>query len=59
MRAQDPWFYGQGVSVMDMALFGLALICHRIRLPWRSFKYITDDTDEQAGDGLAAQKRGG
>ena len=45
----DPWLNEQGVHVVDMELFALALVCHRKQVSWRSFKYITDDTDESAG----------
>jgi len=49
MRDVDPWLHDQGVHVVDMELFALALTCHRANVKWRSFKYITDDTDENAG----------
>jgi adenosylhomocysteine nucleosidase len=45
----DQWLHEQGVHVVDMELFALALVCHRRQIAWRSFKYITDDTDESAG----------
>lgn len=51
----EPWLTGQGVSIVDMELFALALICHRKGIAWRSFKYITDDTDENAGQSWADQ----
>lgn len=50
MRAADPWLHEQGAHVVDMELFALALVCHRRQISWRSFKYITDDTDDNAGD---------
>ena len=46
----DPWLTQQNVHVVDMELFALALVCHRKGIGWRSFKYITDDTDDNAGD---------
>jgi len=45
----DPWLHEQGVNVVDMELFALALVCHRKQIAWRSFKYITDDSNESAG----------
>lgn len=45
----DPWLTQQNVHVVDMELFALALVCHRKGIAWRSFKYITDDTDNNAG----------
>ena len=49
MRAPEPWLQDQRVDIVDMELFALALVCHRRNIAWRSFKYITDDTDENAG----------
>lgn len=46
----DPWLVQQNVQVVDMELFALALVCHRKGIAWRSFKYITDDTDDNAGE---------
>jgi adenosylhomocysteine nucleosidase len=44
----DPWLIEQSVHVVDMELFALALVCHRKSIAWRSFKYITDDTNDSA-----------
>lgn len=44
----DHWLIEQNVHVVDMELFALALVCHRHGIAWRSFKYITDDTDDSA-----------
>ncbi|AWB34306.1 phosphorylase family protein [Orrella marina] len=49
MRSTDSWLLDQQVDIVDMELFALALVCHRRGVAWRSFKYITDDTDENAG----------
>ena len=49
MRSTEPWLEEQGVDIVDMELFALAFVCHRRDIAWRSFKYITDDTDENAG----------
>jgi adenosylhomocysteine nucleosidase len=49
VSTRDAWLYEQDVHVVDMELFALALVCHRRKVAWRSFKYITDDTDESAG----------
>ncbi len=59
VRAADPWLLEQGVAVVDMELFALALVCQRQNTQWRSFKYITDDGDDSAGqDWLARVDRG-
>lgn len=55
VMSTEPWLVEQNVSIVDMELFALALVCHRRNIPWRSFKYITDDTDEAAGKDWAEQ----
>ena len=50
LQASEPWLHEQGVDIVDMELFALALTCRRKHIAWRSFKYITDDTDENAGE---------
>jgi adenosylhomocysteine nucleosidase len=32
-----------------MELFAIAAVAHHHHIPWRSFKYITDDANEDAG----------
>jgi adenosylhomocysteine nucleosidase len=59
VSATEPWLTAQGVSIVDMELFAFALICHRKGIAWRSFKYITDDTDENAGQEWADQMHHG
>jgi len=44
----DPWLIQQSVHVVDMELFALALVCHHKGIAWRSFKFITDDTNDNA-----------
>ena len=46
----DPWLAHNGVDVVDMELFAIAHVCTRFGVPWRSFKFVTDDADEQAAD---------
>lgn len=50
VTAVDPWLVDQSVQIVDMELFALALVCHRKGIAWRSFKFITDDTDDNAGE---------
>lgn len=50
VRETDEWLVAQGVDVVDMELFALAFICQKYNIPWRSFKFITDDTDSQSGE---------
>ena len=37
-------------DVVDMEAYALAKVCHIYNIPFISFKYITDDADENAGD---------
>jgi adenosylhomocysteine nucleosidase len=59
VSATESWLTDQNVSIVDMELFALAFICHRKKIPWRSFKYITDDTDQNAGKEWAEQMHHG
>ena len=51
----DPWLTEQGAHVVDMELFAMALACHQHGVAWRSFKYITDDANQDAGADWASQ----
>jgi adenosylhomocysteine nucleosidase len=46
----DPWLTANGIGVVDMELFAIAAVCARHRVPWRAFKFITDDANEFAAD---------
>lgn len=46
----DPWLVEQGVDVVDMELFAIAAVCHRVGVPWRAFKFVTDYANENSGD---------
>ena len=45
----DPWFAEKGIDVVDMELFAIASIAYQFQIPWQSFKYVTDDANEDAG----------
>jgi adenosylhomocysteine nucleosidase len=45
----DPWLLAQAIDVVDMELFAISAVAHDAGIPWRSFKYITDDADDSAG----------
>jgi adenosylhomocysteine nucleosidase len=55
----DPWLQTQGVHLVDMELFAVALACHRHGVGWRAFKYVTDEADASAGLDWASQVRDG
>ena len=50
VTAFDPWLNSQGVDVVDMELFAIAAIAHDHQVPWQSFKYITDEANEDSGN---------
>jgi len=49
VMAKDPWFEANNVDVVDMELFAIAAIAHDHNIAWRSFKYVTDHTNEDSG----------
>ncbi len=50
VSAQDEWLLAQNIDIVDMELFAIAAVAHQFNIPWRSFKYITDEANEDAGD---------
>ena len=50
VTAHDVWLQTQGVDVVDMELFAIAAVAHDYDIPWTSYKYITDDANEHAGN---------
>jgi adenosylhomocysteine nucleosidase len=51
----DPWLHSLGVDVVDMELFAIAAVAYEHQIPWQSFKYITDDANENSGDDWRAK----
>ena len=49
VTAQDAWLITQKIDVVDMELFAIAAVAYQFNTPWRSFKYITDEADADAG----------
>jgi adenosylhomocysteine nucleosidase len=43
VTSDDPWLTENNVDVVDMELFAIAHVCQRHSIPWRAFKFITDD----------------
>jgi adenosylhomocysteine nucleosidase len=46
----DSWLYSQGIDVVDMELFAIAACARDHGIPWQSFKFITDDANENSGN---------
>ena len=55
VTAHDSWLHTQKVDVVDMELFAIATVAHQFNIPWQSFKYITDDANEDAGNDWQAK----
>jgi adenosylhomocysteine nucleosidase len=48
VTTSDPWLNANHVDIVDMELFALASVCRRLGIPWRAFKFITDDANDFA-----------
>jgi adenosylhomocysteine nucleosidase len=55
----DPWLIENGVHVVDMELFAIASACARFNVPWRAFKFITDDANDFAHEHWTANVASG
>lgn len=49
VTANDHWLISQGIDVVDMELFAIANVAHHFNIPWQSFKYVTDNANEESG----------
>jgi adenosylhomocysteine nucleosidase len=50
VTATDPWLVENNIDIVDMELYAIAHVCQRHSLPWRAFKFITDEADDNAAD---------
>jgi len=50
VTATDPWLVDNKIDIVDMELYAIAHVCQRHSLPWRAFKFITDEADDNAAD---------
>ena len=46
----DPWLIENKIDIVDMELFAMAAVCARFNVPWRAFKFITDDANDFAAE---------
>ena len=49
VTSYDQWFIESKIDVVDMELYAIASVAHAYQIPWRSYKYITDDANENSG----------
>lgn len=54
VTSRDEWLTAVQVDVVDMELFAIAHACHRYAIPWRAFKYITDEANEASHEDWSA-----
>ena len=59
VTSHDDWLHQHGVDVVDMELFAIAKVCERFRVPWRSFKFVSDRADGNAADDWQQNVRAG
>mgnify|MGYP001185475443 FL=1 len=44
----DPWFTDADIDCVDMEGWALAYVCQQYKIPFKSWKYISDMADENA-----------
>lgn len=59
VTSTDPWLLDNNVDVVDMELFAIASACARFNVPWRAFKFITDDANDFAHEEWTANVANG
>ena len=45
---KNNWLIENKVDIIDMELFGIAASCYDFKIPWLSFKYISDSCDKNS-----------
>ncbi len=55
----DPWLNENNIDIVDMELFAIAHVCQRHSIPWRAFKFITDDANDFAAEHWTANVASG
>ncbi len=59
VTSADAWLIETKVDVVDMELFAIAKACVRFGVPWRAFKFITDDANDFAHEEWTANVANG
>jgi adenosylhomocysteine nucleosidase len=59
VTTSDPWLIENNIDVVDMELFAIAHVCRHHGLPWRAFKFITDDANDLAHQDWTANVKDG
>ena len=50
VTSADPWLVENAIDLVDMELFAIAQVCRHHGIPWRAFKFITDDANDFAAE---------
>jgi adenosylhomocysteine nucleosidase len=59
VTSADPWLNENNIDLVDMELFAIAHVCQRHTIPWRAFKFITDDANDFAAEHWTANVANG
>jgi adenosylhomocysteine nucleosidase len=59
VTTSDPWLVENQIDIVDMELFAVAQVCVSHSLPWRAFKFITDDANDLAHQDWTANVKDG
>ena len=59
VTSSDPWLNENNIDIVDMELFAIAHVCQRHSIPWRAFKFITDDANDLAAEHWTANVASG
>jgi adenosylhomocysteine nucleosidase len=55
VTSSDPWLDENNIDIVDMELFAIAHVCERHSIPWRAFKFITDEANDIAAEHWTAK----
>lgn len=48
VNTDDPWFKYADIDLVDMEGYALAVVCAKLNVKFRCFKYVSDNADENA-----------
>ena len=48
VNTDDPWFKYANIDIVDMEGYALAVVCAKLHVKFRCFKYVSDNADENA-----------
>lgn len=48
VNQHDQWLLDNNIELVDMELFAIAKTANKFNIPWRSFKFVSDNADEKS-----------